>query len=186
MESVIFEFIKANLHNPVLDRVVAVVTHVGGIPIWLVIAFTFLFFKKYRRSSLILFAAVGGSGFMSRIILKPLFARERPFHAFDIELFTRAPTSYSLPSTHAAMAIAGAIVLFTVNKRWGIAAFILAFLVGFSRVYLMVHYVSDVLAGFALGIIVAVSAIFIGRKVFDFAEKRWKWCNNFFADKGWN
>ena len=175
MEVEIFEFIKNNLHNSVLNRVMQIVTHLGGIPIWLTIAFVLLFFKKYRLSSLTLVAAVGGSGFMCRIVLKPLFARERPFDTHLFELFTRAPTSYSLPSTHTAMAIAAALVLFTVNRRLGGAALVLALLVSFSRVYLLVHYVSDVLAGMAVGVLVSILAIVIIRKLSEFAEKRWQW-----------
>jgi len=180
MEIAIFDFIQANFRSPMLDSIMRIVTHVGGIPLWFVIAFVLFLIKKYRRSSLMLFAAVGGSGFVCRIILKPLFERERPFNALDIELFTRAPTSYSLPSTHAAMAIAAAVVLLTVNRRWGLAALLLAFLVGFSRVYLMVHYVSDVLAGFAVGAVVALLAVFIIHKLSEFAEKRWQWFRDLF------
>ena len=173
MELEIFEFIINNLHNSVLNQVMQIVTHVGGIPIWLTIAFVLFFFKEYRCSSLTLVAAVGGSGFICRIVLKPLFARERPFDALGFELFTRAPTSYSFPSTHTAMAIAAALVLFTVNRRLGAAALVLALLVGFSRVYLLVHYVSDVLAGIAVGALVAILAIVIIRRLWEFAEKLW-------------
>ena len=180
MELTIFEFVQAHLHNPTLNRVVQVITHVGGIPIWMVIACALFFFKQYRRNAIALVAAVGGSGFVCRIILKPLFARERPFYAHGFELFTRAPISYSMPSTHTAMAIAAALVLFTVNKKLGAVALIFALMVSLSRIYLLVHYPTDVLAGIGVGIIIALCAIFATKYMSSLLEKHWPWFKEMF------
>jgi undecaprenyl-diphosphatase len=174
IELSIFEFFINHIHTPILNLLANLVTHIFGFPIWFIIAFVLLFYKRHRKSSLALVAAVGASGVMSRWIIKPIVARERPWDVFGFELFTHAPASLSMPSTHAAMTLAAAIVLFvTVDKRLGAAAFLAAFLVSVSRIYLLVHFPTDILAGIILGAFVATLTIIISRIVFKYAENRW-------------
>ena len=73
------------------------------------------------------------------------------------------PTSWSFPSGHTSSSFAFATAVFANNKKWGIAAYVLAALIGFSRIYLGVHYCTDVLAGAVLGIVYGViGALVVG------------------------
>ena len=99
------------------------------------------------------------------LTLKPLVDRTRPFAANGFEgLLIAAPTDPSFPSGHTASSFAAAAAWFRRDKRWGSAALVLAALIAFSRLYLYVHYPSDVLAGAALGIAAAFLAGWIVKK----------------------
>lgn len=71
------------------------------------------------------------------------------------------PTSWSFPSGHTSSSFAFATAVFANNKKWGIGAFILAAAIGFSRIYLGVHYFTDVLAGAVLGVVYGVIGVLI-------------------------
>lgn len=89
----------------------------------------------------------------NNMLLKHLIARSRPYDCIRglIPLIT-PPTDYSFPSGHTAASFAVGVLLFRkLPKRYGIPALVLAALIGFSRLYLGVHYPSDVLAGALLG-----------------------------------
>ena len=98
------------------------------------------------------------------IILKPLVGRIRPFDyellhfGKVIPLLIEAPTDFSFPSGHTIASAEAAGVLLLHDKRLGIPAAILAALIAFSRLYLYVHYPTDVLAALVLGIGIALLA----------------------------
>lgn len=82
--------------------------------------------------------------------------RARPYETLsNIHLLVDKTTDFSFPSDHATVAGAVAVGLLFIHRRWGIAASVLAALMAFTRVYAGAHYPSDVLAGLALGGIVA-------------------------------
>lgn len=88
-------------------------------------------------------------------ILKPWIARLRPFQVHPKDsLLILAPSGYSFPSGHTFSSFTAATILLWTDKKIGIPAFILASLIGFSRLYLYVHFPSDVLAGIILGLAV--------------------------------
>ena len=97
------------------------------------------------------------------IILKNLVARPRPYSvseellAFLKSINFDLLTSYSFPSGHASSSFAVATALYLYNKKWGKPAMIFASIIAYSRVYMCVHYLSDIVAGATLGIIVAYS-----------------------------
>jgi undecaprenyl-diphosphatase len=96
---------------------------------------------------------------MCNIIIKPMVARIRPFDVnTNIILLIKAPADFSFPSGHTAAAFSATFSLaFGKNKIW-IPSAILASLIAFSRLYLYVHYPSDVLAGFILGMLLGFMA----------------------------
>ena len=75
------------------------------------------------------------------------------------------PNSYSFPSGHSSSSFAAATALFIMNKKTGVCAYVLAFLIAFSRLYNYVHFPSDVICGIILGILSALLIYFIFKKL---------------------
>ncbi|MGN1408992.1 MAG: phosphatase PAP2 family protein [Eubacteriales bacterium] len=143
-----------------LDGFFSAITHLadGGI-FWIILAVVLLFFKKTRRAGITMaFALILGLIF-GNIIIKPLTARIRPYD-FDTSIVLLIPpeVEYSFPSGHTLASVEGAVSVWLYHKKAGTAAIILAFLIAFSRLYLMVHYPLDVIAGALLGVIFAFAA----------------------------
>ncbi|NFL87163.1 phosphatase PAP2 family protein [Clostridium botulinum] len=150
----ILEFIRINLHTPMMDKIVPIVTSLGNMGlIWIVIGLAFIANKKYRKYGFIMLCTLCIGALIGDGIIKPIVARARPFNFVEnIQLLIKAPTSYSFPSGHTMSSFAAATIIYIANKKMGIGAFLLAALIGFSRMYLYVHYPSDVLVGCVLGI----------------------------------
>lgn len=83
-----------------------------------------------------------------------------------------APSSWSFPSGHTSSAFASATAIFAANKKWGIGAYAFAALMGFTRLYLGVHYFTDVLAGAVVGIIYGIIGILIVKGIIKLLEKK--------------
>ena len=86
------------------------------------------------------------------------------------ELLVKRPSSSSFPSTHSAWAFGGATAIFLKFKKAGIATFVTAALIAFSRMYMFLHFPTDVLAGMIMGIIFGIAAV----KICDLVAKRRK------------
>ena len=150
-----------NLHTDFLDTVILKLTDLVGSygEIWLIAAAVMLTNRKTRRCAytmVLSYLLVFGLG---QFVLKDLVARVRPCQIDrTIALLVERPTSYSFPSTHAAWAFAAVTSVFLHHKKAGIAVLMLAALIGFSRLYLFVHFPSDVLGGIVLGVLAALIA----------------------------
>ena len=154
------------MRSPALDSVVLALTSVMGAygQIWLIVGAAMCAFKKTRSCgiavliSYVLVYAVG------QFALKDLIARPRPCHLDEaVELIVKRPSSYSCPSTHTAWAFAAATSVFLFFRKPGIALMAVAALIGFSRLYLFVHFPTDVLLGAALGIALALVTVRVQR-----------------------
>ena len=165
----VFQWVEKNLWNPVLDKIFPIITVFGNKGLfWIILALLLCMTKKYRRVGLIMAVAIIIDGVSVNLILKNVFERPRPFDleawkgAFQYPELIAKPTDYSFPSGHTVVCFAGAVSLFAADKKWmGVAGIILAILVGFSRIYLHVHYCTDVLAGVVIGILCGVIAMLI-------------------------
>ena len=105
-------------------------------------------------------------------LLKNLVARTRPYDLANPvlpkrELLINAPTDYSFPSGHTLASFEAATALYKDHTVYGFAAFVLALLIAFSRIYLQVHYPSDVLGGAILGFLLGLLGSTIVRWVSD-------------------
>lgn len=140
-----------------LNTVMVIVSTVtnGGL-LWLVASGLLLCTKKYRGAAVAIWAALLVCVLAGNLLLKNVVARPRPCDVIpEMPLLIPQPQSFSFPSGHTMSSFAAATVLLFASWKWGIAAYAMAGVVGFSRVYLFVHYPTDVLAGVALGIAVA-------------------------------
>ncbi len=162
MELNILNFIHQNLSNDVFNCIfIFFTTIVEHGELWICAGAVLLFTKKYRAAGICVLIALALSFSVSELLLKNLVCRPRPFYDNpDITLIIPPPSGYSFPSSHSAVSFASAVVIFYFNKKLGAAAIATASLVAFSRLYLYVHYPSDVLFGICIGIL--CGAIVIG------------------------
>lgn len=163
----ILDFIQNNLRNGFLDIIMRFITHIGdyGI-IWFLTAVVLMTVKKTRAVGFAILAALLLCLLVGNLTLKPLIARERPFTVnASIELLIPRPADFSFPSGHTMSSFAAATVIFLANKRFGTVALVLAGAIAFSRLYLYVHYPSDVLAGGLIGIAFGVPAYAVTTKI---------------------
>ena len=149
-----------HLHNAVLDRVMVGITSLGNAGwIWIALTAVFLILPKYRKCGVRMAIALILDLILCNLVLKPLAARPRPCWIDEqVKLLVAAPKDYSFPSGHSAASFAAAVSIFVMHKKEGAAALILACLIAFSRLYLFVHFPTDVLAGIAVGFICAFLA----------------------------
>ena len=156
----ILDFIREHLACPFLDAVMPVITSLanGGI-IWIIAAVLLLIFKKTRKTGFSVALALIGGLIIGNLLLKNLVGRIRPYDLNEgIEILIARLSDYSFPSGHTLASFEAATVLMIRDKRFGIPALILAVIIAFSRLYLYVHYPTDVLAGIILGIIIGFFA----------------------------
>ena len=150
-----------NLHSPILDKLMLFFTTLGNMGwFWILLAFLFILFdKKDRSCGWQMGIALVLSLLISNILLKNIVARDRPcWMDPSVQLLISIPKDYSFPSGHSSASMAAALSLFMHHRRLGIAALILALIIAFSRLYLFVHWPTDVLAGLLIGIFCAVAA----------------------------
>ncbi|HJD32499.1 MAG TPA: phosphatase PAP2 family protein [Candidatus Eisenbergiella stercorigallinarum] len=155
MRLILLDQIQQYLANDFLNLLIPRVSSLGDAGlIWIVLSVLLLLFPKTRKAGLasgiaLLFMLVTGN-----MILKPLVARLRPFAVNTaVELLIPPPTDFSFLSGHTYASFASASAIFRNSRRIGIPALILASLIAFSRLYLYVHYPTDVLFGILLGIL---------------------------------
>jgi undecaprenyl-diphosphatase len=154
MDMAILDFIQAHARSGIGDVFFPAVSWLGnnGL-IWIVLAVILLVIPKTRKLGVIVAAALVLETVCCNFILKPLVARPRPFEVNQaVQLLVSGPTDYSFPSGHTGASFAAVSALFFSKNKLYIPAGILAVLIGFSRLYLYVHYPSDVLCGVLLGI----------------------------------
>lgn len=145
-------------HSSFLDCFMVFISSLGNYGlIWFITAVFLLFSPRYRRYGALIIAVLTVGYLVGDVFLKNLVARPRPFLLMpEIELLIKPPSSFSFPSGHTLSSFGAATALLLANRRLGIPALALAFLIAFSRLYLFVHYPSDVLAGIILGTILTL------------------------------
>lgn len=112
-------------------------------------AVVFLFFRKFRQGGAAMCGAILLSLLVGNLLLKNLVARDRPcwIDPDFLQLLVSVPKDFSFPSAHTMISVSAAAALFHYSKALGIPALVIAALVGFSRLYLFVHFPTDVLGG---------------------------------------
>lgn len=140
------------LHCGYLDGLFPLITALGdGGFIWILCGVGFLFTKRTLSFGAALLLALALGALIGNVWLKNLVQRPRPFAAEPLTLLIPPPGGFSFPSGHSTAAFAGATMLYAKDRFLGRGALVLAALIAFSRVYLYVHYPTDVLCGALLG-----------------------------------
>ncbi|MBP5288251.1 MAG: phosphatase PAP2 family protein [Clostridia bacterium] len=170
----ILQWIQAHLANPFFDAVMPVLSFLADKGWFMILAAVVLIIIPRTRKIgftmgvALLLGLIFGNG-----ILKNLIARTRPYDLYPalyapggpLRLLVHAESDLSFPSGHTLASFEAAVGLFLWNKKWGSGALALAFLIAFSRLYVSVHYVTDVIAGAILGTCFALLAKFIVDRV---------------------
>lgn len=181
----VFEWIQG-IQNGFLDAVMVGITTTGNAgAIFIVLGFVLLFTKKYRKAGLAILVALIVMLLCNDLFLKEFFARVRPFNLFEsnpdkyAEWGTKyvfpelvyKPSGYSFPSGHTASAFAAAAALLWHSRKWGVPTMIFATIMGFSRIYVQVHYCTDVIGGVISGVICGFIAVLIVKFLFPVVDK---------------
>lgn len=163
----VLKFLHEKLSCGFLDILMPIITFLGNVgTIWIVSALVLLFIKKYRKNAVMILCGIACGAVIGNLILKNLVARARPFILdTTVDLLISVPTGYSFPSGHSLSSFAAAVILFHTDKRLGIPALVLALLIAFSRLYLYVHFPSDVISGAVIGIAIGQIVWIIGNKI---------------------
>ena len=172
LDNILLQFIQANMRSSIMDKLMPLITELGsGATLWIVIGLICTINKKYRKYGLMIIGSLILCLIVGNLTLKHLVARVRPFNAVPIldVLLVKPPTDFSFPSGHTMCSFASAVVIFYMNKKIGILALILSSLIGFSRLYLYVHYPSDVFCGMIIGGLAGIISIIIVNNI-----EKWK------------
>ena len=181
----VFQWIQG-IQNDFLDAVLVGITTLGNAgAIFIVLGLGLFITKKYRKAGFAVIVALLVMLICNDLFLKEFFARPRPFNLFDSDPqkyaewgrayiypeLVNKPSSYSFPSGHTSSAFAAAIALLWQNRKWGVPVTIFAALMGFSRIYVEVHYCTDVIAGVVSGAVCALVAVLIVKYLFPVVDK---------------
>lgn len=164
LDGAVLLWIQEFLRHPFFDPIVIFITSLGDAGlIWIVATILLLIPKKTRKAGCISALALLGSLLINNYLIKNLVARPRPFTKLaELTILIPKPGEFSFPSGHTSASFAAATVFYRhLPKKLGVPAMILAVLIGFSRLYVGVHYPTDVLAGAILGTLIGYLAEWI-------------------------
>lgn len=157
----ILKFINDHMHTGILDKIMPIITKLGDVGIiWFVISIALIISKKYRRVGWVCILSLFISSLIGEVFLKHVIQRTRPFNIVPgISLLVKKPITTSFPSGHTTASFAVAYVISKTIKKFKPYVIILAVLIAFSRLYLFVHYPTDVLSGIVIGLVSGMLAV---------------------------
>ena len=166
LDFAILDWIQLHLKCGALDFLMPKATLLAEDGIFLIVlGLLFLLMKSRRVIGMEILTGMGIGLLCGNLILKNLIARPRPCWLNpDVVLLIQNPTDFSMPSAHTMHCFIVATVLMHHDRRAGVPAVVLASLVGFSRLYLYVHFPTDVLFGALLGIGIGILTIKLFRR----------------------
>ena len=169
----VLRFIRQNIANPVLDFLMPLVTLIGedGI-LWIAAAIALLCFKKTRKAGFVMGFSLLIGLVTVNLTIKPLVGRIRPYVLDDVPILVESLGDGSFPSGHTTACFEAAVSLMLCGyKKWGYVSLFAAFLVAFSRLYLYVHFPTDIITGAVIGTAAAFLSFFVVNKLYNKYEK---------------
>lgn len=150
------------LYSPFMDQLMVTVTSTGNMGlIWIFVALMLMIQDNARRHQFgfIMLIALLLCIMIGNLAIKNIVRRNRPFFHKNYKLLIKQPWDYSFPSGHTLSSFSAATVLFYLNNDVGICAYIYASLIALSRLYLRVHFFTDVFFSMVLGTTLGIVAI---------------------------
>lgn len=162
------KFVIENFHNDTVTAIMRFITGLGNFGfIWILTAAVFIIIPKTRKTGFTMAVSLIIILITVNVILKPLIGRARPFEIdSDIlkNILISLPADGSFPSGHTAAAFGAATAAFCCNKRIGSILYIMAALMGVSRLYFAVHFPTDVIGGIVIGVAAGIISYKISAK----------------------
>lgn len=163
LDNAILKFFSVTLKNPVFDAIMPFITKINDHgEIWILLAIILMMNKSIdiKRLGLTILISVTMGFLVGEAGLKNLIGRQRPIgNEYNFNFIIPKPNSYSFPSGHTTSSFAAFGVCLFKKAKYGYLVLALSSLIAISRLYLHVHYPSDVLAGIFLGLICAWVAV---------------------------
>ena len=169
----VLRFIRDNIANPVLDFLMPIITLIGedGI-LWIVVSLALMCFRKTRKAGFVMGLSLIIGLVTVNLTIKPIVGRIRPYIVDNVPILVERLDDASFPSGHTTACFECAVSLILCGyKKWGYVSIGIAFLVAFSRLYLYVHFPSDVITGAIIGTAVAFLSFFVVSKLWDMYQK---------------
>ena len=163
LDFAILGWIQLNLRCEWLDWLMPKVTLFGELGLfWIAVTIVLLLAKQHRRCGAMLACGLTAGLIVGNGLMKHLVARARPCWIDpSVNMLVAVPTDFSFPSGHTLACFIAATVLLRYDRRLGIPALCIAVAVAFSRLYLYVHFPTDVLCGAALGVVIGCAVTYL-------------------------
>lgn len=154
----------SRLHSPIKNKIMIAVSTAGNMGlVWFAICLPFLIYAPWRATGTNIVFGLAIAHLMGEVIIKHIVRRSRPCHNLnEDEQIINKPKYYSFPSGHttASFSVVG-VTMLRCSAPTILLVLALALLMGFSRIYLRVHYLSDVVAGAFLGFLCGFASVSI-------------------------
>ncbi|MCQ2014752.1 phosphatase PAP2 family protein [Clostridium sp. LQ25] len=150
------KYINSLYHSKTLDNFMKFFTYLGNLGLlWIGISIVFMLSHQSRKKGVVLISALLLTTILGECIIKHIVKRKRPFIKMNLcdQLIIGTPSTYSFPSGHTASSFAASAVFLAINSRISILILLISTCIGLSRIYLKVHYLSDVIGGAILGLL---------------------------------
>ena len=160
-------WIQNFIRNDVFDVIIPFYTSLGedGI-IWIVLGLILLIPKKYRKTGIMVLGALLVMLVVNNIVLKNLIARPRPCWTYpEMVQLVHNPSSYSFPSGHTTSAFAVAFTVFSQHKKLGKVIIAMASVMAFTRLYVFVHFPTDIYGGILVAMAITTFVCFMEKKI---------------------
>lgn len=168
-------WIQENMRTELMTVIMKSITRLGDAGcLWIVLSVLFLVLNKTRRVGVAASFAMIFTFITVNLGIKNIVARIRPYEAVEgLNRLVEAQKDYSFPSGHTAHAFAvGVVILIMMPRKVGVPVFIISVLMAYSRLYIGVHYPTDVIGGAVIGTLMGLLSVFLVNKISDRWDKR--------------